>query len=554
MRIAVIMSCLALTNSIVCARQPRSDYDVVIYGATPAGIAAAIAAARENCTVVLLAPYSYIGGIMSNGLCGTDIDNHKGFINHTAVGGLALEFYRRSAKMYGWLDSLDYVIENNLKKPKFWRYEPHIATAVFEQWLKEYKRISIIRAFKLDRNGNGVIKKKGRIQSIKSTTGIVIKGRIFIDATLEGDLLVASGVSTIIGRESNLRYGEDRNGIRPLTEKDQFKIQFDPYVICGDPSSGLLPGIDLVTSLAVGRADKRTQAYCYRICLTRNPSDQKDIPRPDHYNRDDYAIYLRYLKNGGKLAVPSSNIPNEKIDFNGGGDLSHNLYCGHYIYLTGDYMQRDSIKNAYQEYTMGLLYYYSNDTAVGRIAPKFQSEWKKLGLAKDEFMDNHNWPRTFYVRDSRRMVSDYVITEHQIKRIGAAPVADPVAVAFWPPDLHAVRRVLYKGKIYNEGTVFGGHWWKPFGISYRSMVPKKNEVINLLTPTCISSSHIAYGAIRIEWTFMALGQAAGIAASIACQSDIPVQDVPYAKLSGKLLKCGAVLHLRNQINKSDVKN
>lgn len=551
-----VLSVLTGVFSIVgniCAQDVGKSYDVVVYGASPAGITAAIAAARENRTVILLEPASYIGGIMSDGLCGTDIDNHGGFTNHTAVGGLALEFYKRVAKRYGWLDSLNIAIEKGLKKPAYWRYEPHVATAVFEEWLKEYP-IKVIKNFKLDRGGGGVAKIERKIQSIKSVEGLRISGKVFIDATIEGDLLAASGVSTVVGREANRLYKEEKNGIRPLSSRDKFKVKIDPYNIKGDLVSGLLPGIEKITSLPEGEADSRIQAYCYRICLTKEPSNRLAIPKPANYQRERYELYLRYMENGGKLAVPNSNIPNGKIDFNGGADLSHNLYGGHYEYPNGSYQKRDSIVKAYQDYTMGLLYFFSNDTAVARVAPWFQKGWQKIGLAKDEFTDNGGWPRLFYVRDGRRMVSDYIITEHHIKKNGAIAVDDPVALSYWPPDLHAVRRVMFNGELYNEGAVFGGDWWKPFGISYKSMVPARNQVLNLITPTCISASHVAYGAVRIEWTFMAMGQAAGIAASIAGNSGVPVQDVAYSQLSQLLQNKGAVLQLPAPVKEFNVRS
>lgn len=521
-------------------------YDVVVYGATPGGITSAIAAARQHKQVVLLEPGAHLGGIIAEGLGGTDIDNHAGFSNHNAVGGLALEFYKRVASKYGWLDSLEYAIAHNLKKPAFWRYEPHVAEQVLDEWVKEHD-IAVMRNFLLDRTGKGVSKTGNKINSVTSTNGIEVRGKIFIDATVEGDLLSSSGITMIVGREDNRQYNEERNGVRELTANDKLKVKIDPFVIKGDPSSGLIPGIEMMQEQKPGTADHRIQAFCFRICLTAKPESRRDIPKPSGYDRNNYALYLRYLEAGGNLGVPGSNIPNGKTDFNGGADLSHNLYGGHYRYPEGTYEERAKIIKNYREFTQGLLYFYTNDSAVARIAPAFQQRWKQLGLTKDEFTDNDGWPRQFYVRDGRRMVSDLVLTENHIKDKDAVPVADPVALVFWPPDLHAVRRVWHNGDIYNEGAVFGGQWWKPFGIPYKSLVPKKSEAANLLTPTCISSSHIAYGAVRIEWTFMAMGQACGIAAAMAAGQNYDVQDVPYDKLAQALLKNGAVIDLADPL-------
>ncbi len=528
----------------------RDHYDIVVYGASPAGVTAAVQSARMGKSVALLTPDAHLGGIVVEGLGGTDIDNHASFRNSPAVGGMALEFYKRVAAKYGQLEALETAIREGTKQLQLWRYEPHVAEEVMEQWVNEYD-IAVFRNARLREGKHAVKKENGWIRSIRMEDGRVFFANVFIDATVEGDILASAGITTVVGRESNAQYSELRNGITMPTANDRFKVFVDPYWIEGNPQSGLLPLIQPGAVGTVGQQDASIQGYCFRVCMTADTANQLPITKPATYNRADYTLFLRYLRAGGRLQVPRSNIPNGKTDFNGGGDLSHNFFGINHAYPNGSYAERAAIRQRHRDLTQGLLYFYQNDPEVGRIDPAFQQEWKRWGLAKDEFIDNAGWPRDFYVRDARRMVSDYVISERHIKRDDYTPVEDPVAVAFWPPDVHAVRRIVVNDTLYNEGTIFGGHWWRPFGISYRSLVPKPNECKNLLTPTCPSSSHIAYGAIRLEWTFMALGQAVGTAAALAVDSKRSVQLVTYETLAAQLERDYAIVRLETAQEKED---
>lgn len=525
------------------AETGRQQYDILVYGGGSGGFSAAIQAARLGKKVALLDPTGHVGGMNVEGLGGTDIDNHPEFQNSVALGGLALEFYRRIAAAYGRSAEFEAVVAEKKKQPALWRFEPHVAEKVIADWLNEYPIDTFHRA-RLAEGGEAVKKEGARMIGLKTEDGREFFAEVFIDASIEGDLLAAAGVSTVIGRESNAQYGEQRNGIRGETSHKQFAVEVDPYKIPGDPSSGLIPTVQDEPLGEPGSADHRLQAYCFRVCMTRDTTNQIPFSAPPDYDRDQYEIYLRYLRAGGRLYVPRAKLPGDKTDLNGGADLSHNLYGMNYGYPGGSYAEREAIFEQHKNFTQGLFYFLSTDPEVGELAPELQKEWASWGLAKDEFTDNAGWPRRFYVRDARRMVSGYVITEAHIKKEGALPVEDPVAVAFWPPDVHSVRRIVVDGKAYNEGFVFGGNWWKPFGISYRSLVPRESECVNLLTSTCPSSSHIAYGAIRIEWTFMALGQAAGTAASLAVDKGINVQEVDYALLREQLLEDKQVLSLR----------
>lgn len=510
------------------------DYDVVVYGGTSGGITAAIQVAKMGKKVALLEPTAHIGGMNVEGLGASDIDNHPEFMNSVAIGGLALEFYRRIAKAYHREATFEKARKNREKRPELWCFESSQAEKVILEWLNKNKIALFYKTRIIE--SNGVLKKGNKIISIITENNQVFRAKIFIDATIEGDLLYAAGVETIVGRESNDKYGETKNGIRGETTQAQFTVPVDPYKVPGDPTSGVIPTIQDEPLGTPGKGDHRIQAYCFRVCLTQDTSNQIKFYKPPDYDSSVYEIYIRYEKAGGKLYRPYVNIPNGKTDLGAWHDLSHNLYGMNHLYPSGSYALRDSILRYHANFTKGLFYFLANDP---RISEDTRKAWSSWGYCKDEFTDNNGFPRNFYVRDARRMISDYVITEFQTRK-GAPQVSDPVAVAFWPPDLHSVRRIIRYGRAYNEGAIFDGQDWQPFGISYRALIPKKEQCVNLLTPTCISCSHVAYGAIRLECTFMALGQACGLAAVIAIDKNIQVQDVDYQDLRKLLSKYGQI--------------
>lgn len=540
MRSLPLFSALLLPLSLVDAK----TYDVVIYGGSSGGFTAAIQAAKLGKSVVLVEPSAHIGGMNVEGLGGTDIDNHREFQNSPAVGGLALEFYRRVARHYGKGEAFEAMLSAGEKQPALWRFEPHVAEKVILDWLREH-RVDIVTGAVLAEDAAGVVKEGPRLLSISTSKGD-FQGRVFIDSTIEGDLLAGAGVSTIIGREPNSLHGETKNGIRAETTHQQFTVRVDPWRVPGDPSSGTLPGVLDEPLGEPGSGDHRLQAYCFRVCLTDKPENRLPLPKPAGYDRANYELHLRYLKAGGKLYRPGASLPNQKTDLNGGSVCSHNLNGMNYGYPGGSQAARRRILDDHRDRTQGLFWFLANDPEVGRLAPDLQKAWSRWGLAKDEFTDNGGWPRMFYVRDARRMISDHVITEHHVRKADPVTVEDSVGMAYWPPDVHSVRTIVKDGHAYNEGFVFGGNDWIPFGISYRALVPKPAEAVNLLTPTCPSSSHIAYGAIRIEFTFMALGQACAVAAAHALDGGLTVQEVPYAPLRNQLLKDGQVLALERK--------
>ena len=514
--------------------KPALQADIFVYGGTPGGVMAAIQVARMGKSVILIESDKHLGGIMVNGLGGSDINNHGEFDNNVAVGGLALEFYKKIFDHYG--------IENwqlRRKDSSIWNFESSVAESIIKSWVSDHD-IKVLYERRLKHSKEAVRKKNGFIKEVELENGQVILADMFIDATIEGDLVHYAGVDTYIGRESNTKFGEAKNGIRGTNTYRQFEVQVDPYKIPGDLTSGVIHTIQDESLGTPGAGDHRIQAYCYRVCLTQKESNKVPFKKPDGYDRGQYEIYLRYLNAGGDLYRPHAGLPNGKTDLGAWHDLSHNLYGMNHEYPGGDYETREKIRSQHKIFTQGLFYFLANDKEVPEEVRK---EWGYWGLCKDEFTDNNNWPRKFYVRDGRRMVSDYVITEHHTKRINYTPVPDPVAVAYWPPDVHHVRRIVRNGAAYNEGFVFGGDDWGPFGVSYRALIPPRNQVKNLLTPTVVSASHIGYGAIRLEWTYMVLGQSVGTAAVMALELGIPVQEVEYGQLRDKLLKDGQVLEV-----------
>ncbi|MCW5966360.1 MAG: FAD-dependent oxidoreductase [Bryobacterales bacterium] len=499
---------------------------LLVYGGTPAAITAAIQAARLGQRVTLVSPEPHLGGITVEGLGGSDINNHW-FRNDVAVGGLANEFYVRIGKHYG-------------QSRPVWRFEPHVAERIFGQMLAEHD-ITILRGQRLREPLHGAVEKEGTtLRAIITEDGQRLPADCFIDATLEGDLLVAAGVTTFNGRESNAKYGETKNGIRGTNEYRKFAVRVDPYWKPGVPSSGVIPTIQDEALGVPGEGDHRIQGFCYRMCLTRVASNRVPIEKPAGYDGRNYEIYRRYVAAGGQLFTPEPKLPGGKTDQGSWHDLSANLYGMNHGYPVGSYAQRERILEEHRVFTIGLVWFLQNEPS---LPAQLREAWKRFGLPADEFQDNGHWPRQFYVRQARRLVSDLVLTESHTRRVNPTVCDDPVAVAYWPPDTHHVRRIIRDGAAYNEGFVFGGDDWGPFGISYRALVPRRQECTNLITACCPSSTHVAYGAIRLEWTFMALGQAAGAAASVALNRQSLVQDVEYHALSALLRGAGAVLSL-----------
>ena len=503
--------------------------DICVYSGSEAGFTAAIQAARMGKQVILIESTGHPGGMMVEGIA-KDIR----FGSSIAISGISRELYTQIENFYG-------------RKPAFdslgWhsRYEPHVAEALIEKLLAEEENILIFRNKRLKEN-QGVVKSSTQIKKIILEDGIEIAADVFIDASIEGDFLHFTGISNETIREGNARFGETKNGIREKSPHRQFEVKVDPYRAPGDSTSGLIATIQEGGLGVPGTPDKHIQGYCYRLCLTRKSTNRIPITQPTNYNSANYEIYRRYLKAGGRLFKPMANRPNGKTDLGSWHDLSANLYGENWEYPAGTYATKERIIQHHRDFTQGLIWFLQNDPAV---PPQTRNEWTGWGLPKDEFTDNGGWPRRLYIRSARRMVSDYVITEHHTHRDNPDRVPDPVSIAWWPPDTHHARRIVRDGYAYNEGFVFGGDDWRPFGISWRAMIPKSTECTNLITPTCLSSSYIAYGAIRILPTFMMLGQAAGTAAALVEEKNVTVQQLEYSALQKQLLGDGLTLELPN---------
>jgi hypothetical protein len=377
-------------------------------------------------------------------------------------------------------------------------------------------------------------------------SGREFAAKVFVDATYEGDLMAKAGASYIVGREPNSTYSETLNGIFPFPPAPFAKIS--PYVIAGDPSSGLLPRIEPKPPGVKGEGDHRVQAYNFRMCLTDVPDNRVPFTKPASYNPLDYEALARLIAtmknvvpgprkhaaiglrgNGGDLGVNFELVPNRKTDSNSGSEFGSDLTGRSYGWAEADYAGRERLWQEHKDYTMGLLWFLAHDE---RVPEPVHMEAQRWGLAKDEFTDNGNWPWQLYVREARRMISDYVVTEHEAK--GERAADDGICIASYPLDSHGV--TLYvdeSGQLWRERGFFSGS--KPFPVSYRALRPRGVECTNLLVPCCLSASHAAFGSVRMEPVFMMLGHAAGTAASLAAERDTSVQDVPYPLLRERLL-------------------
>ncbi len=501
-----------LSESIGDKGNVRS-FDIVVYGGTSGGVAAAVQGCRMGKRVVLIESGRHLGGLSSGGLGSTDIGNKD------AIGGLSREFYRRLYREYHG-DMTD----------AQWRFEPGVAEKVFNDMVRK-ATVSVVLGEQLKLK-QGVKKCDNRITEIEMESGAVFRGRMFIDATYEGDLMACANVSYTIGREANAVYGETLNGVQTKNAvHHQFIKPVDPYIVPGQPSSGLLPGINSGSPGEEGNGDKKIQGYCFRLCATNVPDNRRSWPKPEHYDEAQYELLLRNFE-AGDLRKPwrAVEMPNDKTDSNNRFAVSTDYIGMNYDYPDGDYRIREQIIKQHEAYQKGLMWTLSNHPRVPEEVREYFGSW---GLAKDEFVDNGNWPHQLYIREARRMVSDYVATQHDCQ--GRTKASDSVGLAAYTMDSHHVQRYVDKdGFVRNEGDV-QVRGFDPYPISYRTIVPKRSECENLLVPVCLSSSHIAFGSIRMEPVFMILGQSAATAAVCAIDGQSSVQEVNYEQLKTRLL-------------------
>ena len=518
--------------------------DVVIYGGTSAGVAAAVQVSRMGYTVVLIEPGKHIGGLTSGGLGFTDSGDKR------VIGGIAREFYRRIRQHYD--DPAAWVYEKSTDYNRYrtgedamWTFEPKVAESLFHEMLLEAK-VLLITGERLDRT-SGVKTNRGRISSIKTESGRIFRGKQFIDATYEGDLMAAAKVRYTVGREANSQYTETLNGNQPSsnTHNHRFVRNVDPYVEPGNPASGLLPGIEATGAGEEGVGDHRVQAYCFRMCMSNAVENRIPFPRPENYDENRYELLFRNFEAGDlRFPMKPDMMPNGKTDTNNNCAFSTDYIGGNYAYPDADYATRDAIIRDHEDYQKGLMWSLANHPRVPESIRREMAQW---GLPQDEFVDNGNWPHQLYIREARRMVSDYVVSELDCRRVRIAE--DSVGLGSYNMDSHNIRRyVTGEGFVQNEGDIQespGG----PYLISYRAIIPASGQVKNLSVPVCLSSTHIAYGSIRMEPVFMILGQSAATAAVLALESDVELQQLPFATLRERLLKDGQVLDLPPNVQK-----
>jgi hypothetical protein len=519
---------------------------VVIYGGTSAAVTAAVQAKRMGKSVIVVSPDRHLGGLSGGGLGFTDTGNKA------VIGGLAREFYHRVWQHYDresgwrWQPRSEFgnkgqgTVALDGENRTMWIFEPHVAEQVFEDLVREHG-ITVVRDAWLDR-AKGVNKSGGRITSITTLAGQTFAGQVFIDATYEGDLMAAAGVSYHVGREANRVYGEEHNGVQTgvLHHRHHFGVLaqgISPYWVPGDPKSGVLPRVSAADPGRFGEGDRKLQAYCYRMCLTDHPENRIPFTAPPGYDPKQYELLARVYAAGWKETFGKFDlIPNRKTDTNNHGPFSTDNIGMNYDYPEASYERRREILREHENYQKGWLYFIATDP---RVPADVRAQMNRWGLPKDEFKDNGGWPHQIYVREARRMIGQYVMTENELRK--KRPTPESVGMGSYTIDSHNVQRYITpEGFVQNEGDI-GVSAGGPYEIAYGSLVPKRGEAANLFVPVCLSSSHIAFGSIRMEPVFMILGQSAATAAVLAIEGGLAVQDVPYARLRERLLKDGQIL-------------
>ena len=529
--------------------QTTITHDVVIYGGTSAAVVAAVQARRMGKTVVIVSPDRHLGGLSSGGLGFTDTGNKA------VIGGLSREFYHRVWRHYEqpsawtWQKREEYGNRGqgtpaiDREQRTMWIFEPHVAEQVFEDLVREHK-VAVDRNEWLNR-ASGVRKDGARIVSITTLSGKTYAARMFVDATYEGDLMAAAGVDYHVGREAQSTYGEKWNGVQTgvLHHRHHFGVlpdRISPYVVRGDPSSGVLPRVSTEPPGAYGQGDKKIQAYCYRYCVTDHPDNRIPFTKPAGYDPRQYELLLRVYEAGWRETFDKFDpVPNRKTDSNNHGPFSTDNIGMNYDYPEASYERRREILAEHERYQKGWLYFVANDP---RVPEDVRKEMRRWGLPKDEFTDNGGWPHQIYVREARRMIGSFVMTENELIR--RRPTPESIGMGSYGIDSHNVQRYITPdGAVQNEGDI-GVALPGPYEIAFGAILPKRGQAENLLVPVCVSSSHIAFGSIRMEPVFMVLGQSAATAAALAIDAGLPVQDVPYARLRERLLKDGQVLEYR----------
>ncbi|MGL2999587.1 FAD-dependent oxidoreductase [Flavobacterium sp. RSSB_23] len=543
-KIKVLFYSLLLGGSLWGQNNTTLQADIVVYGGTSAAVVAAVKAAQLGQSVLVISPDQHLGGMSASGLGYTDAGKTQ------LIGGLSKMFYKKVYDYYQTENAWKWQKRSSFnakgqgtpaideKSKTMWVFEPHVAEHIFDQWIADHK-IKVYKNEWLDRNKK--IDKKGTtIEAFYTLSGKKIEGKVFIDATYEGDLMAAAGISYHVGREANAVYFEKFNGVqKKLYQHDHnFKnFKINPYWVPGDTSSGLLPKISPDPVSKNGTGDHKMEAYCYRLCLTTVKENQIPIEKPEGYDPKDYEILGRLYQAGWKKTFKKFDaIPNFKTDVNNHGPFSHDNIGMNYDYPEASYERRKAIAKEHENYQKGLLYFTATDP---RVPKKIRTAMLKWGYPKDEFLDNGGFPHQLYIREARRMVGAYVMTGNVVR--GETQAENAIGMGSYNLDSHNVQRYVTKeGWIENEGDV-GIEPPKPYKIAMGTVLPKANECSNLVVPVCVSSSHIAYGSIRMEPIFMILAESSAQIAALAIQNKSSVQEVPYATLQKALLEAGQVM-------------
>ncbi|MDQ8050845.1 FAD-dependent oxidoreductase [Luteibacter sp.] len=511
---------LLLGLATACRQPPSDRAEVVVYGGTAGGVIAAVSAAREGRKVIVLEPGERLGGMISGGLSANDVGTEA------VIGGFSREFFERAGKYYG--------------VPIQWNVEPHVAEKILEDMAHE-AGVTVLYGQRL-RETNGVSKHGTHIDALTMENGRSFRAKIFLDATYEGDLMAQANVSYTWGRESSARYGESLAGVRVRTPKHQFELKVSAF----DRQGKLLPEIQPGPRGAPGSGDRKVQAYNFRLCMTQVRSNLVTVPRPASYVSARYALLARTMSAmESKLRRPLTvgevlsvvPIPNGKADINNNGAFSTDFIGGNWDYPQADYAARAEIWQAHRDYEQGLIYFLMTD---GQVSNALRKEMQSWGLCRDEFVQTGHWPHQLYIREARRMLGEFVMTQRDIQDELTKP--DSVGMGSYNSDSHNVQRFVdERGFVQNEGDMQVEV--QPYQIPYGILLPKRNEASNLLVPVAFSASHVAYSTLRMEPQYMILGQAAGVAAHLAIRGGTSVQDLDRATLSAILRKQRAVLEL-----------
>lgn len=514
---------VASLAGLLCPVLPAAKFDVVVYGGTAGGVVAAVSAARQGLKVALLEPGKHLGGMVSGGLSWTDFGRKE------VIGGYALEFYWRAGRHYKM---------SQYGQEIAWMHEPRVAEDIFRQMLRD-AHVAVFLDHRL-REKSGVHKNGLTITGIATDNGASFDADIFIDSSYEGDLMSEAGISFTWGRESSEQYGESLGGVREETPKHQFTVN----LAARGPDGKLLPEISAQPPGKPGAADRKVQSYNFRMCFSDDPANQVRFAKPAGYTPQRYALLARLLqaRAAAEGAAPKlatllkiDRIENHKADVNNNGAFSTDYLGGSWEYPNAGYRKRAEIWQAHKDYVAGLLYFLANDPQVPAAT---QAELNVWGLCKDEFADTENWPYQLYIREARRMVGDFVMTQKDLQTELTKP--DPIGMGSYNSDSHNIERIVTpEGFVRNEGDMQVAV--KPYQIPYRIMLPKRSEARNLLVPVAFSASHVAYSSVRMEPQYMILGHAAGEAAKMAIESGKAVQDIDSAVLTSRLRRQGDVM-------------